>query len=256
MSPIAYDQHADKPLALYTNDKSGEAITLKRRCFAGLSAVVGNPSQAGEGLLVVIDGTTMIRRMGYMMEKGELSLKGVPLMLGVDSQQPLKDYSPYYFKALRQGADDFGGGADVFLDEVLVPLVRVAQRHYGGRCALMGYSLATLLCLQALMRKECFSDYLLASPSSWFPGFVDLLSHATLNPEARVVVACGRDEGAGHPQPLRGLRGETDRMIGVLTEKLHQPPTLVLDDLDHHRGLLVRVSALLRHVQSGNPSTP
>ena len=98
-------------------------------------------------------------------------------MVGIDAAEPLRDDTPWWHPAYKQGAPDFGGGAGTFLDGVVLPVLDAARHELGldanaGRTALFGYSLAGLvLFLNTLTLTDAFGTYLVASPSTWYPGF-------------------------------------------------------------------------------------
>ena len=149
-------------------------------------------------------------------------------MVGIDAAEPLRDYTPWWHPAYKQGAPDFGGGAGTFLDEVVLPVLDAARHELGldvdaGRTALFGYSLAGLFCLNTLMLTDAFGTYLVASPSTWYPGFVNRLARSAVDVTARVAMACGVNEGLDHPEPICGIRQETDRAVAALTERLAVP---------------------------------
>ena len=72
------------------------------------------------------------------------------------------------------GKDDFGNGARETLTEIL-ELCKDEDKVY----CLGGYSLAALFSLWAAYQTDRFAGIAAASPSIWFPGFVDYMkSHA------------------------------------------------------------------------------
>ena len=271
------------------------------------------------GLLVVLDGTRVLRRVARQIDAGLLDAARMPLMVGIDpdpADRGLAQYTPWHHPAYKPGAPDFAGQAQAFLEQTVAPVAREAQaalglneasgsRAEGGRaeaardcgeaggcvtegmlasgrgaggCAeatrgraeagsytaasgsdgaasapvapgggvgLLGYSLAGLFGLHCLMSTDIFSTYLLASPSTWYPGIVNRVARTPLACDARVVLACGANEGLDHPEPIAGIRQETDRLVEALSCKLSRRPVVVIDELDHHRGLDVRLRALL-----------
>ena len=78
-----------------------------------------------------------------------------------------KDLSPWKAPAVF-GKEDFGDGAGNTLAEVLSYCQDETKTYYIG-----GYSLAALFALWAAYQTDKFSGVAAASPSIWFPGFVD-----------------------------------------------------------------------------------
>lgn len=206
---------------------------------------------AAPGLLVVLDGTRILRRVARMVEDGRLDPSRLPAMVGIDpdpADRGLAQYTPWWHPAYRQGAPDFGGRAAEFLEQEVLPVTRAARDMPGagdGPVGILGYSLAGLFCLDAAMHTDAFGTFLVASPSTWYPGFVDRVARTRLACDPRFVLAYGTDEGADHPEPIAGIRQETDRLVAALTERTTRRPEVVTDTLDHHRGLDVRLEALL-----------
>ena len=80
-----------------------------------------------------------------------------------------RDLSPWEAPPVF-GSEGFAGGAEETLAQVL-ELVRGGGKRY----AIGGYSLAGLFALWAAYRTDAFRGVAAASPSVWFPGFVDLM---------------------------------------------------------------------------------
>ena len=79
------------------------------------------------------------------------------------------DLSPWKAPAVF-GKEDFGGGADRTLKEVLKYTGDPAKMYYIG-----GYSLAALFAIWAVYQTDVFMGAAAASPSVWFPGFADYM---------------------------------------------------------------------------------
>lgn len=78
-----------------------------------------------------------------------------------------RDLSPWEAPAVF-GKEAFGGGAEKTLAELLPLCAEEGKRRYIG-----GYSLAGLFALWAASRTDAFAGVAAASPSVWFPGFLD-----------------------------------------------------------------------------------
>lgn len=249
MAPTPDKAAADERLY---ESPAGTSFSARPAREADIPCLVAEPRGRGRraGSIIVLDGSRLIRRIGRLVEKGDVDPASLPRIVGVDFDDPLSDCTPWWHPAFKEEAPDFGGGADRFLDAAVLPVAR-AELEGGGAggpsapLALLGYSLGGLLCLQALMRTGAFDEYLIASPSTWYPGFVNKLARTPVQKGPRVVIACGRDEGLDHPEPIRGIRQDTDRAVEALTAKLSSPPKLLVDDFDHHQGLTVRLKKLL-----------
>ena len=94
------------------------------------------------------------------------------IIVEVDSWN--RDLSPWKAPAVF-GREDFGDGAEAFLDKVL-QLCTDRNKTY----CIGGYSLAGLFALWASCRTDVFRGIAAASPSVWFPGFVQYIKeHGT-----------------------------------------------------------------------------
>ena len=80
-----------------------------------------------------------------------------------------RDLSPWHAPAVF-GNDDFGDGAR----ETLAGILKLCQEE-GKTYYLGGYSLAALFSLWAAYQVDTFAGVAAASPSMWFPGFVDYM---------------------------------------------------------------------------------
>ena len=114
------------------------------------------------------------------------------------------DLSPWEAPAVF-GDEGFGGGAKETLDEVMKMTVETKKRYYIG-----GYSLAGLFALWTAYQTNVFAGVAAASPSIWFPGFIDYMKvneiltdqvylslgdreEKTRNPVMRTVGKCVRE---------------------------------------------------------------
>ena len=84
------------------------------------------------------------------------------------------DLSPWESGAVF-GKDGFAGNADATLKEVLELCSDRSRTYYIG-----GYSLAGLFALWAAYQTDIFEGVAAASPSIWFPGFVDYMKEHEL----------------------------------------------------------------------------
>ena len=94
-------------------------------------------------------------------------------LLAVKVEDWNQDLSPWPAPAVF-GNEDFGNGAGETLTEILEVCQDEDKVYYLG-----GYSLAALFSLWAAYQTDRFAGIAAASPSIWFPGFVNYMkSHA------------------------------------------------------------------------------
>lgn len=123
-------------------------------------------------LIQPIDGHSL----GMMEKELELIKAGIEKGTGKDILLAAfkvndwnRDLSPWKAPAVF-GKEDFGGGARETLDEILRYCQDSSKAYYVG-----GYSLAGLFALWAVHQTDVFEGVCAASPSMWFPGFVDYM---------------------------------------------------------------------------------
>ena len=104
-----------------------------------------------------------------------------------------QDLSPWNAPAVF-GNEDFGDGAEHTLAEIM-ELTKDRSKHY----YIGGYSLAGLFALWAVYRTDIFFGAAAASPSIWFPGFLDYMKQHEIQTE-RVYLSLGdREEKVHNP---------------------------------------------------------
>ena len=132
----------------------------------------GNPDAATQLVQMVDDHDLSLieREAAFICELSggqDFGLKAVK----VDSWN--RDLSPWPAPAVF-GNEDFGEGAAETLAFLLNNVVP-AGKAPGAKTFLGGYSLAGLFALWAGYRTDRFDGIAAASPSIWFPGFVDYM---------------------------------------------------------------------------------
>ena len=90
-------------------------------------------------------------------------------LIAVKTDNWNSDLSPWHVPAVF-GKEDFGGGATRTLTEILQLCLDVSRTYYIG-----GYSLAGLFALWAAYQTNVFAGVAAASPSVWFPGFLEYM---------------------------------------------------------------------------------
>lgn len=96
-------------------------------------------------------------------------------LIAIKVQNWNTDLSPWPAPALF-GKDDFGNGAADTLKNVLQFTNDHSKTYYIG-----GYSLAALFALWAGYQTDVFKGVAAASPSVWFPGFVDYMKENSIH---------------------------------------------------------------------------
>ena len=103
------------------------------------------------------------------------------------------DLSPWEAPAVF-GKEGFGGGAEKTLAEVLKYCTNQDKTYIIG-----GYSLAGLFALWAAYQTDVFSAVAAASPSVWFPGFVEFMREHEIHSKAVYLSLGNKEEKTRNP---------------------------------------------------------
>ena len=103
------------------------------------------------------------------------------------------DLSPWKAPAVF-GNESFGDDAESTLSEVLKLLSDMSKTYYIG-----GYSLAGLFALWAVHQTDLFAGAAAASPSIWFPGFLDYMKEHEIKTRSIYLSLGDREEKTRNP---------------------------------------------------------
>ena len=221
-----------------------------------LSALPDSTITIGErskvpGLLVVLHGSLLMPKIAALLASGKLDATKLPQCLTITAPSDQACYSPWPAASARTEAPNFGGFGREFLSDVVLPAVEkyaaLATHTEEDTCplTLLGYSLSGLCSLFEMQTTCHFDQYLLASPSTWFPDFVETFDTSCVRSDIRWCIASGENEGEHHPEPLRSVRQTTDALVEKLAPATPKYQRL-LDSYDHHKGLELRLQRLLQ----------
>lgn len=220
-----------------------------------LSALPNSIINIGErskipGLLVILHGSLLMPKITSLLSSGKLDATKLPQYLTITAPSDQDCYSPWPATSARTKAPDFGGFGREFLSDIVLPAVEkyaaIATHTTQDKCplTLLGYSLSGLCSFYEMQTTCYFDQYLLASPSTWFPDFVKTFDTSHVRSDIRWCIASGKDEGINHPEPLRSVRQTTDALVEKLSAAAPDHKRM-LDPYDHHKGLELRLQRLL-----------
>lgn len=200
-----------------------------------------------DGLRVIYAAADMDASAPVIILAGENAERAAALTAAVQKQKrrcalavaPVADWnqqlSPWAAPAVFRGSEDFGGGADAFLADMLAQLPRVLAETGAGRAYIMGYSLAGLFALYAATKTDAFERVAALSPSVWFEGFAGYLNgHPPVNAAARYYLSLGRKEEKAGNAVLRTVGENLRRVQTMLSEQTGAEVPLVLHDGGHY----------------------
>ena len=155
-----------------------------------------------------------------------------------------RDLSPWKAPAAF-GREDFGGGAEGTLAEILRTCADRTKVYFIG-----GYSLAGLFALWAAYRTDLFRGIAAASPSVWFPGFPDFMkAHAIRSPH--VYLSLG-DKEEKTRNPVMAPVGKNIREAFALLRNQGTDCTLEWNEGNHFRDAALRTAKAFAWVLNRN----
>ena len=203
------------------------------------------------GLLVILHGSLLMPKIATLISAGKIDHAKLPQWIAITAPSDQDCYSPWPATSVRTKAPNFGGCGKEFLSDVVFPAVEkyaaLATHTAQGTCpvTLLGYSLSGLCSLFEMQTTCRFDQYLLASPSTWFPDFVETFDTSHVRSDIRWCIASGENEGERHPEPLRSVRQTTDALVEKLAPAAPDHKRMI-DSYDHHKGLELRLQRLLQ----------
>ena len=203
------------------------------------------------GLLVILHGSLLMPKIAALISAGKIDAEKLPQWIAITALSDQDCYSPWPATSVRTEAPNFGGHGREFLSDVVLPAVEkyaaLATHTTQDTCpvTLLGYSLSGLCSLFEMQTTCRFDQYLLASPSTWFPNFVETFDPSHVRSDVRWCIASGKNEGNRHPEPLRSVRQTTDALVEKLAPAAPNYQRM-LDSYDHHKGLELRLQRLLQ----------
>lgn len=168
-----------------------------------------------------------------------------------------RDRTPWKSASLPSSREDFKGGADFYLKELLdVILPRVGKDIFGTpkKTCLVGYSLAGLFSLYSLYRCPAFDYVGSRSGSLWYPGFEDYcLTHPRRKKPEGIYLSLGDREKKAKNPLLSSVEEKTDGFYRLF-RKEGIPTVYELNPGNHFQDADIRIAQgilwILNHCQS------
>ena len=153
------------------------------------------------------------------------------------------DLSPWKAPAVF-GNESFGDGAESTLSEVLKLLSDMSKTYYIG-----GYSLAGLFALWAVHQTDLFAGAAAASPSIWFPGFLDYMKEHEIKTRSIYLSLGDREEKTRNP--VMAQVGSCIRSAHTLLEERGLRCTLEWNKGNHFKDPDLRTAKAFAWVMGG-----
>ena len=172
--------------------------------------IYGDP-EASRVLIQLVDDHDL-EGLGAEIEELQKVTEGEFCLIAIKVRNWNHDLSPWYAPAVF-GKEDFGGGAAETLHEVLKYTGDKTKTYYIG-----GYSLAGLFALWAGCQTDVFRGVAAASPSVWFPGFVDYMKETGMR-AGSVYLSLGDKEEKARNLVMATVGGRIREAEDVLKEQ-------------------------------------
>ena len=155
-----------------------------------------------------------------------------------------RDLSPWEAPAVF-GSEGFGDGAPEFLRSILKLCSDNSKTYYIG-----GYSLAGLFALWAAYQTDIFRGVAAASPSVWFPGFIEYMREHEILTD-KVYLSLGDKEEKTRNQVMARV-GECIREADSLLEEKGVNCTLEWNQGNHFREPDIRTAKAFSWIVKGS----
>ena len=176
-----------------------------------------------------------------------LAFKEKAILVGLLPENRLTDYTPWHAEAIRPGAENFGGQADEYHNELFNNVLPELQSRYSidtNKIIYGGYSLGGLAAVYSLYRTNIPSAVFSICGSFWYPEFVNFCKeNPVINQNASVYLWNGKTEGSHHHNIL-DTAPKCAEEIHALIHKQLNGITSVFDEFGHHENLTNRYKAL------------
>jgi hypothetical protein len=169
------------------------------------------------------------------------------ILVGLLPENRLKDYTPWQAEATRAGAENFGGQADEYHNELFNNVLPELQSRYSidtNKIIYGGYSLGGLAAVYSLYRTNIPSAVFSICGSFWYPEFVNFCKeNPVINQNASVYLCNGKTEGSHHNNILDNAPKCAEEIHSSLRKQLNYFIS-VFDEFGHHENLTNRYKAL------------
>lgn len=201
----------------------------RREELDGRKLVIYTPMSYGEAgrrfpvVYLQDEGDMMEHTLNYLEHlflSGELQQL---ILVGVAPHSRNHEYTPWPAPALMTGFEDFGGGGEGYLREVVEGIKPYIDRNYSTllkpeHTGMMGSSFGGLISLYAGYRyPELFGKIGLISASFWYQGIMEYMeNHSIPVPDHRIYMYVGELEGFYKTNLQKQMVANTHRAYALL----------------------------------------
>ena len=168
------------------------------------------------------------------------------ILVGLEPQNRLDDFTPWQAKALRPGSPDFGGKLASYHDHLFGHIFKSIAQEFRldeSRMAYGGYSLGGLAAISSLHSSDKMPFIFSICGSFWYPDFVDYCkANQLINNSCSVYLHNGLTEGAKHKNRLTKAPSYA-KEVHELIKKQCVSTYAAFDPYGHHDHLQERYDA-------------
>lgn len=145
-------------------------------------------------------------------------------LLFIHSEDRNKEYTPWKLSSNVHYLEDYKGGADEYLEEVMEEIIPfIGNRFKSGKINyyLVGSSLGGLVSTYGVLKySSIFSGGVFISSSYWFIDFLDFIEKVELeNKDLKIYMDVGDSEGSGKINYNTDIVEETKKVYNLLLDK-------------------------------------
>lgn len=174
------------------------------------------------------------------------ALSETMILVGLNVQNRLDDYTPWKAKALQPNIPDFGGKADFYHQTLFCDIIAEVRNRYlidETKIAYGGYSLGGLAAVYSLYSHFKVSCIFSICGSFWYPDFIDYCrKHKVKNTGAALYLLNGQTEGINHSNRLAYASVYAKEVHRLLEDAVPHTKS-IFDSYGHHEALDSRYAA-------------
>lgn len=139
-------------------------------------------------------------------------------ILSIDAEDWDQYLSPWPSEKVFKGGRDFGGKADLFLQDILKIQKSMSQEMPDAVWGIAGYSLAGLFALYAGTETDLFQNCASVSGSMWYPDFITYLENYPVHAQ-NVYLSLGDTEANSRSPVLSTVETCTEKAYQILKKQ-------------------------------------
>lgn len=174
------------------------------------------------------------------------------IIVGITPIDRLREYSPWFCKALSEKFHDFEGKADNYLEFLLNNLqvyiekkFRVSENKKDRK--IIGYSLGGLVSLYSIYKNNNYGKIASICASQWYENWIKFINNENiLNDNFKLIIIAGRKEGYKKDTIHRYAPKFSEQSYEIFKRRIGlKNIRMIWDEYDHHENVLNRYKIAL-----------